>query len=200
MTGKTLTTLLSACAVFVMAACDPHSIPPADPGEPDETIPFMGTRAERAARAPYSPLGWPLQRGDLLTLTERRELWMRFGSWHGIRAPFFVGDKVFGALIVGDIEASRAATDRAGHGRTVLVSRYYGHFSQKARFDFGRSDLPSYLRGEDLAEMKRRLYSGHFHRIDAAFRAEMLETWTADRWLEGYTGDARLEGYTGDAR
>ena len=70
-----------------------------------ELAEFMGTRAERAARAPYSPPGWPLQRGELVSGERMNELSREFPSVCGIRAPFWVGDMVFGAVWHGDGEA-----------------------------------------------------------------------------------------------
>ena len=56
----------------------------------------MGTAAERADRAPYSPEGWPWERGDLIPL----DWYMNnpFGNWQGVSSPFWIGKTVFGAL------------------------------------------------------------------------------------------------------
>jgi len=57
----------------------------------------MGTAEERAARAPYSPEGWPINRGDVVSHARYSDNQGEFGSWLGVRQPFWVGDMVFGA-------------------------------------------------------------------------------------------------------
>ena len=84
---KTAAVLLMS--LVVLAGCEPEAAPVA---EGEDLTEFMGTRAEREARAPYSPPGWPFQPGDLMTSREKHNrLDLRFGSWRGVSAPFWVG-------------------------------------------------------------------------------------------------------------
>ena len=91
---------LAALAAAMDAGCAPrdNSVVSSPLFSAVELAEFMGTREERAARAPYSPPGWPLQRGDTISDARLRELKREFGHYCGeIRAPFWVGDMVFGA-------------------------------------------------------------------------------------------------------
>ena len=143
----------------------------------------MGTSAERAARAPYSPPGWPLRRGEDVGIgsslsreyPERRwELEAAFPETCGIHAPFWVGDRVFGAF--------------------WMVTEYIGHFREyvdQARW-FSESPehrdcrLPPHLGGEVPAALAWMPYDEVARDPDSF---EHRPHWTRERWLAGYAGE-----------
>ena len=130
----------------------------------------MGTRAERAARAPYSPPGWPLRRGEKIESWE--ELEAAFPRTCGIRAPFWVGDRVFGAAL-GD--------GYVGHYRE------YVHPALLEQAPWSRCQLPPHLGGEVPAALARIPYD-EVVRIDDNASAHP-PYWTRERWLAGYVGE-----------
>lgn len=82
-TAAVLLTLaaLAACEVPRRPAAGTTTPPAAEPSAaPDEApdyfagMDFMGTAASRAERAPYSPVGWPLQREDVVSFDRWHEL------------------------------------------------------------------------------------------------------------------------------
>ena len=171
---------LVACELPVPGATDdpPGLVGPG--AEADPLAAFMGTRQERAARAPYSPEGWPLRRGDITTWDGRNELLRRFSVWDSyVQAPFWMGKTVFGAYFTSVIGAPGQTID---HSKAV----YHGHFPEKTLSWPPRDALPEHLRGRDLGELKSSLYTLLGGPLVPS--AEMVETWTEDAWLDGFTG------------
>lgn len=182
---KSRTILILAAAVLWSASCDRHRIISPEPDLPSEIAKFMGTTEERANRAPYSPPGWPLKRGEVVTLERFRELGRQFPGLHsGIASPLWVGDKVFGAVWRGD----RAT--RKPDGSLQHHTRYMGHFPVKRRVPFRLSELPRHLRGRDLDEINALLYEEKFSTLEIDVEA-MRVVWTEERWLAGYFGEGR---------
>lgn len=171
--------------LFLAVGCEtPDS--PAGPASFDaqELAKFMGTRAERAKRAPYSPEGWPLQRGDVIPYERKAELAREFPSVCGLSAPFWVGDMGFtatwsmGSRYVGDQWDSVKLADRP-----IAYLGHVRHYVWGVRCH--TDDLPPHLRDRDPevlappADMKVWHMGG-----DRATTA----VWTRERWLDGYTG------------
>ena len=186
------TASLFALVAVLMAACRDQkaAVAPAGPetGEAAEFAEFMGTRAEREARAPYSPPGWPLQPGDLVTRDEKFALADQFPSFEGVQAHFWIGDKVFGAAFKG---AAPAIGER--YARNTTVSHYLGHFPDAPRRRFGRRDLPPHLRDlrdQDFEKLRAALLAGTSVRFNREYVEKMKTEWTRERWIAGYTGDA----------
>ena len=61
------TILILAAAVVWAAGCERPRATAREPDLPSEIAKFMGTTEERTNRAPYSPPGWPLKRGETST-------------------------------------------------------------------------------------------------------------------------------------
>ena len=177
-----------------LAACEPpeggtnRTEPPKD-----DLAAFMGTAQERAARAPYSPPGWPLERGEAISGERRRNLEREFmgGSYYFGFAPFWIGEKLFTArwLTVLDGWDDQLWLE-------VLPTRYLGHYPDKITSEvFFEPDypwrdvvLPSHLRGRNPEMLKRVLYArGEFRKRWPS--TEMKAEWTRERWLAGYTGE-----------
>lgn len=186
--------MLLLAAAAGLAACQELPVPGATDGPPglvgpgaeaDPLAVFMGTRQERAARAPYSPEGWPLQRGDITTWDFRNELLEehRFSVWDDAAAPFWIGKTVFGAYFTSIIVVPPGQT--RDHSKAV----YHGHFPEKTLRWPPWNALPEHLRGRDLDELKSSLYTLRGGPLVPS--AEMVETWTEDAWLDGFTGAGR---------
>ena len=184
---RTATILLT---VAVLAGCRDRPEPGPFGFGPDELAAFMGTAEERAARAPYSPPGWPLQPGDTISRERWTALLEQFPDWRGIHAPFWVGARAFGAAWQTVFPA----------GATTLAEglvRYEGHRPQKTGvWDDSRAmfpyvmpgdEFPAHLRGADPEALKRELYCP-----ECATGGSMEEVhgqaWTQERWLAGWTG------------
>ena len=200
---------LAALAAAMDAGCAPrdNSVISSPLFSAEELAEFMGTREERAARAPYSPPGWPLQRGDTISDARLRELKRDFGHYCGeIRAPFWVGDMVFGAgfrssvpddvIIVGTLPGDHIVDTVARWGTKAHPSQvhrriYTGHHrrylwnhvparKEGLRRCASASRLPPHLRahgpGVLAVPMSERQPAG---------------IWTQERWLEGYVGEGR---------
>lgn len=191
-------TLLLALAA--LAACEPHR-PGAggtDPRAPepaevaDETpeapdwfagMNFMGTAAERAARAPYSPLGWPLQRGDSIPFARWRELEEEFPGWSGgVSMPFWIGTTVFGAYDL-----------LAGGGWSPNI-KYIGHYPAKTYDLFWTYHIPDHLKemsqtAEGFAEIAKSVFDPDALRKTFEELPEKQRVWTREAWLDGYTGE-----------
>lgn len=135
----------------------------------------MGTRAERAARAPYSPPGWPLRRGESVTYDRKRELNAAFPETCEIRNPFWVGDRVFGA--------SWGGTRYNGHFRKYVNPLHYSE-ARWRRWENCR--LPPHLGGELPAALALIAYD-EVERHTGDF--EERPHWTRERWLAGYAGE-----------
>ncbi len=155
----------------------------------------METRTERAARAPYSPPGWPLRRGEDITRARRRELDAAFPETCGIKAPFWVGDRVFGA-------AWRYRDPYAGVLLTADME-YVGHYREYigdwvGEYDSWECRLPPHLgvaadgrygRVSELpAALVRIPYNEKVVR-DGDNNSEHPPYWTRELWLAGYTGE-----------
>ena len=151
-----------------------------------ELAEFMGTRAERAARAPYSPLGWPVGRGELVSFERWVQLTREFPLVCGISSPFWVGDMVFGALWNVDGEAWMVARRHDPDAGPPV--RYQGHVRQ---YNYGhlcsRRSLPPHLRdhGPEILHPPQTMTYWD------PMNPEPLAIWTRDRWLDGYTGGDR---------
>jgi len=195
-TAAVLLTLaaLAACEVPRRPAAGTTTPPAAEPSAaPDEApdyfagMDFMGTAASRAERAPYSPVGWPLQREDVVSFDRWHELVTEFEGWQGVSAPFWIGKTVFGA---------RWLLDDAVVGPPPLYepgSRYIGHFPTKTYWrSFGRN-LPDHLHEmsqteEGFEEIARRLFDPKALAKEFSELEELQRIWTREAWLDGYTG------------
>lgn len=143
----------------------------------------MGTAEERANRAPYSPVGWPLERGEVVSFGRYRELG-KFGDWLGATAPFWVGKTVFGARWT-------FSHDDPGTGWYPNME-YIGHFPEKTKHEDWTYTMPDHLipmsqTEEGFVEIAKsvfKLTGGSMEGIE-----EMKLIWTRERWLEGYTGE-----------
>ena len=143
----------------------------------------MGTAAERAARAPYSPVGWPINRDDIVSFGRYQELQGEYGSWLGVGAPFWIGKLVFGALW------TYADDDASGFYPNM---EYIGHYPEKTKHEDWPDDMPAHLLDIsqteagflEIAGSVFKLRGGSLDNID-----ELKLIWTESRWLEGYTGE-----------
>ena len=170
---------------------------------PDELAAFMGTPEERAARAPYSPPGWPLMPGDLASdggagdpggaYPDMQELHSRFPGSCGLDNVFWVGDMAFGArwgadpaydwsappLYFPQPSTPEEATIQAKAIRaTAPLFQYRGHVRGYGACDLDK--LPPHVRDPAVVHDARKF--SDVHPKDSAI-------WTRDRWLAGYTGD-----------
>lgn len=158
----------------------------------DQIVEAMGTRAEREARAPYSPPDWPYERGESVPMEQALTL----RHWKGVEAPFWVGKRVFGA--------------RWKYGEGVLLGyEYLGHFPQRtvqalwfqSDYQYGEygweldGGLPDHLADVNPAELQDFLFDtllagipGGFVRARYVGLDTLLLHWTEERWLDGYTG------------
>ena len=146
----------------------------------------MGTRAEREARAPYSPPGWPLERDEVISSERYQELGGRFATgWPGVSAPFWVGTTVFGARWNGGgLPAASSAFD--------LDVRYIGHFPQRTTSQLWTDHIPEHLHESistpegfvQVAEKVFRIRGSTLGGVE-----EMKLIWTEQAWLDGYTGE-----------
>ena len=136
----------------------------------------MGTRAERAERAPYSPPGWPLRRGEKVETSARKwELMAAFPEACDIRAPFWVGDRVFGA--------SWSGTRYNGHFREYVPPLWYSE--ERWRSD-SNCQLPPHLE----EEVPAALALVPFDEVPRHPGTGMEDPhWTRERWLAGYVGE-----------
>ena len=182
---------LVACEFQRRPAGRPTAPAPAQPSTREEApdffagMDFMGTTASRAERAPYSPVGWPLQREDLVSPYAWRELDVKFQGWLELSAPFWIGKTVFGARWI----AVGGAPDLLG-----LNHKYIGHFAQKTYWHDWSLHLPDHLHEmsqtkEGFEEIAKSLFDpgagdDYYHRIE-----EMKGIWTRQAWLDGYTGE-----------
>ena len=161
----------------------------------DELAEFMGTREERAARAPYSPPGWPLKRGDVISMRRQSELNRKFPGFCGRDAKnaFWVGDMVFGTswttsprvsdVYGGNFIDARMAWIAAGNDpEDEPVLLYRGHFRAYAASD---CEPPRHVR--DPSGWAAVLAGVRYTGIDR-YNEEM---WTEERWLDGYVGEGR---------
>ena len=158
MRANRLTVNLAASVALLAAACEPQRKPAGGAVAPapltDERGVLlldglgdlgphiqaaMGTAAERAERAPYSPEGWPWERGDLVPWGWYMD--NPFGNWEGISAPFWIGDKVFGARWA------------AAEGTDFLPEHeYVGHYPQKTTWEWWSLNLPDHLDDKSRTE------------------------------------------------
>lgn len=177
----------TAAILLTLAALAACAEPPKAGTQPpkNDLAAFMGTAEERAARAPYSPVGWPLQRNEVVAGDRRRNLEREFmgGSYRFGFAPFWIGEKLFTARFMG-VQIFEDGTS---------TTRYLGHFPDKiddelffdSKYSWRDVVLPPHLRDQNPNELKRLLYREFRERWPtAAMRAE----WTRERWLAGYTG------------
>ena len=163
-----------------LASCDPlgeaaTTEPPDEPPENENRAALaMGSPEERTARAPYSPPGWPLKRGDLVADDEWDYLLEQFGGWHGIEAPFRADTLVFGA------------DWRIGGTLSDLAIEYLGHYPERTvvppEYWESRDGPPQF--GGDNGEAARAFHSGEW----PPWRAER-QSWTEERWIAGYAGE-----------
>lgn len=175
----------------VLAACREHTPEPV-PTEPAPEVrqlaalsqTDMGTREEREARAPYSPVWWPQDVGDIVSGQRSHDLELA-GSWNGLSAVFWVDTLAFVPVF------STVWPD----GEPVPTGAMYeGHFPRKSHNDPDGywtewwDDWPAHLEGQDSADVKRWLYDPAFrHTSRGATEAEKA-IWTRARWLEGWRG------------
>lgn len=146
----------------------------------------MGTRAEREARAPYSPPGWPLERDEIVTHERYQQLGGQFATdWPGVSAPFWVGTTVFGA------RWNSGGVPQGSGGFAALNVRYIGHFPQKTTSQLWTFYIPEHLYEEirttegfiEVAKKVFRIRGGSLDGVE-----DMKLEWTRQAWLDGYTG------------
>jgi len=157
----------------------------------DQIIEAMGTRAEREARAPYSPPDWPYEPGELVKSEQHTGVWLHetFGMWTmSAEAPFWVGKRVFGARWRG--------ADKPGD--MWLYQEYLGHFPVRTVDPLWFRRLPDHLADVNPVELQAVLFdSVHVWEPDGWWRTqrEGMDTlplhWTQERWIDGYTGPRR---------
>ena len=172
---------LPAVLAGLLACQAPPTPTPASPESlGDDLAVFMGTREERAARAPYSPPGWPLKVGDLKP--PHRLGTLNFGhpdfaDWNGIEDVFWVDTIAFGAYWLLEWPESWTTPDK-------WPVRYLGHRPMKTKYLpdglVGDDPYPPHLEGRDPKDLRRWL-SGPPHK-------EPPEFWTRERWLAGKIG------------
>ena len=140
----------------------------------------MGMPEERAVRAPYSPPGWPLQRGDrVVGYDEWTCLLAEFAEWQGIHAPFWVDTLVFGA-------------QWHSHGTYPAVeTEYLGHYPERTTVPPEYWDMedgpPPHLEGEDPKELARLFFRNW--RTTYEGMPEQRRIWTEQRWMAGHVGE-----------
>ena len=196
---RTPLTPLAALAVFMAAACEPPRSPRAggistvnpDPAERKvlslahlgaHVEAAMGTEEERAARAPYSPEGWPLERGDVVSFDRSWELDHEFPGWNGIHNVFWVGATAFGARWLVHVPSW---TDR----HWAAPERYIGHFPEKTNWSEWWEDIPEHLRDVNPVELQAALFDPAGGRTKWKNIKALEAEWTEDAWIRGYTGE-----------
>jgi len=153
----------------------------------DQIVAAMGTRAEREARAPYSPPGWPYERGEIVQVTDYND--EPFGHWTSpIQAPFWVGKRVFGARW-------EMVEPPEGWHPWIPTVEYVGHFPQRTVDPLWFRRLPDHLADVNPVELQASLFDtvlvGTLGGDFATKRIGMdtlLSHWTEERWIDGYTG------------
>jgi len=191
-------------AILLAAACQEPprpgaAAPPSDPAMDedgrllpkglgpfaDQIIEAMGTRAERAARAPYSPPDWPYERGELVKSEQHTGVWLHetFGMWtRSAEAPFWVGKRVFGARWAG---ASKP-------GDTWLYQEYVGHFPVRTVDPHWFRRLPDHLADVNPVDLQAVLFdsvhvtNGRVPEVPDHVRGSLQRT--ADRGRPGAGG------------
>ena len=148
--------------------------PPEESPKNALTTPVMGLPAERAARAPYSPPGWPLKRGDMVAAEEWTCLLEQFPQWHGIYAPFWADTLLFGA------------DWRLGGHLSAVSIEYLGHYPERTMVP------PEYWELRDGPpphfEDNHRDAARVFYSEWPPWQSER-RLWTEERWIAGYTGE-----------
>ncbi|MDE2764646.1 MAG: hypothetical protein OXQ94_14330 [Gemmatimonadota bacterium] len=203
MRANRFTLMMAAILALGVVACEPHRNPSGGrtevtPRVDEEGVLLldglgdlgphiqaaMGTAEDRAARAAYSPEDWPLWPGDVVSNGRLGELDGEFGSWLGVRHPFWVGDMVFGA---------RWTFSHEDNGSFWPDMEYIGHFPEKTKHEDWPEHLPAHLLTRNLltaaglaeiGESVFKLRGGSLTNIE-----ELKLIWTRARWLEGYTGE-----------
>ena len=171
----------------LLAACWEHPPEPV-PTEPAPEVrqlaalsqTDMGTREEREARAPYSPVWWPQDVGDIVTWQRYSDL-SRAGSWNFLSAVFWVDTLAFVPVF------SAVWPD----GSPVPTgTKYEGHFPRKLRISPAEwfNDWPAHLQGQDSADVKRWLHDPTSRHTSRPPTEEEKAMWTRVRWLEGWRG------------
>ena len=141
----------------------------------------MVTAEDRAKRAPYSPEGWPINRGDVVSVDRLRELQGEYGSWLGVRAPFWVGKMVFGA---------QWTFSHEDNGSGYPDWKYLGHFPEKTKYERWPEYLPEHLTRTILTQAGFQEVGESVFMFRGSVNVEELQLiWTRERWLEGYTGE-----------
>jgi len=153
----------------------------------DQIVAAMGTRAEREARAPYSPKWWPLEVGD--TISDQR--WWLLGKverWNGLSCVFWLDTLVFTPVY----------REVWPEGDPVpLGVAYEGHFPRKSfdtPDDSWWQDVPPHLEGESATDIERWFSDPDNSYPDWGATAAEKAMWTRERWLEGWTGPATKGG------
>jgi len=203
MRANRFTLLLGAILALGVVACEPHRNPSGGATKITPSVDergvllldglgdlgpeiqaAMGTAEDRAARAPYSPEGWPINRGDVVSFSRYQELQGEYGEWLGVRAAFWVGKLVFGA---------QWTFSHEDNGSFYPDMEYIGHFPEKTKHEDWPDHLPAHLLTRNLltaaglteiGESVFKLRGGSLTNIE-----ELKLIWTRARWLEGYTGE-----------
>ena len=180
---------LAACELPRRPGGGATAPPRPEPHAPDEApdffadMDFMGTAASRAERAPYSPVGWPLQRGDTITTKRWLELDREFPGWApGAAASFWIGKTVFGMR--------HRLVDS---GEFVPDVEYIGHYPAKTHWIHWSLNLPDHLlemsrTEEGFEEIAKSLFDPRPGNWNGSQLPELKRIWTREAWLDGYTG------------
>ena len=146
----------------------------------DQIVEAMGTRADREARAPYSPKWWTLEVGDTITYQRSWEL-LHLEPWNGLGSVFWLDTLVFTPVY---------RTVWPEGSAVPIGEAYEGHFPRKSTDppDWWRHEVPEHLSGESDADITRWLHDPD--QLRGVRSAGDLERamWTRARWLEGWTG------------
>ena len=210
---RTSLRLVAGLAVVWAGGCLARNNPSAE-----ELAKFMGPRAERAARAPYSPPGWPLQVGDTITRDRYKALDRQFpGYWcgpshsgtntpfrlgglshSGISAPFWVGDMVFGAEFEVIVESNFVLADpppdlgivlEVPEGEEVVMHPRYGNYVYGGH---SRRYIDPARVGHCEGTLPSHIREHGFGVLAVPERdRDPAGTWTRERWLAGYVGSDR---------
>ena len=188
MKTRILTPLAAVLAMLATACQDPPPEPATvtepEPAEPELAayldVDFMGTREERERRAPYSPIWWPHEVGEVVS---HQHWWQLYHTnpWNGIGSVFWLDTLAFEPVF----------STVWPEGEPVPTGNTYeGHFPRKAIFapDEWWHDWPEHLAGQDSADVERWLYDAEQPKGIRGATNDEKAMWTRERWLDGWKG------------